>query len=136
MRKRKYWGELGYGKQHYQEFKHIYLERAKQWSRDNPEKRLFRSAKGRAKKENIPFEIELTDIIIPKFCPYLDWELTNIQGHGLVWTNSSLDRIDPSKGYIKENIQVISYLANKMKAHATQEQLKIFAKNILKDKNK
>jgi hypothetical protein len=28
----------------------------------------------------------------------------------------------------------MSYLANKMKAHASQEQLETFAKNILKDK--
>ena len=39
----------------------------------------------------------------------------------------SLDRIDPNKGYVKGNVQVISRLANIMKSNASPEELRAFA---------
>lgn len=40
--------------------------------------------------------------------------------------------IDPTKGYIKGNVEVMSSLANTMKSKATPEQLLHFAQEILK----
>lgn len=42
-------------------------------------------------------------------------------------TSPSLDRIDPTLGYLPENIQVISNIANRMKNNATDEQLLKFS---------
>ena len=89
-------------------------------------------AKATAKKKNLEFNIGLEDIILPEFCKYLGTKLTNIQGQGAVWSNYSIDRIDSTKGYIKGNVEIISRKANSMKNMATEEELVVFAKNVLK----
>lgn len=100
----------------------------------NFEKYLWSVAKQSAKAREIPFDIVASDIIIPTHCIYLGRELTNIIGEykGKVPTNASLDRIDSSKGYTKDNIQVISSLANKLKNNASEDILVAFAIGILK----
>ena len=44
----------------------------------------------------------------------------------------SIDRIDDSKGYTKENVWVISFQANRMKNTASRTELTTFAQNWLK----
>ena len=94
-------------------------------------KSLVRSAKCRAKKSGIPFNITPDDVVIPELCPYLGIPLT--KGEGVFHANSpSLDRVLPTLGYVKENVRVISYKANSMKRDATTEELRLFAINILR----
>jgi hypothetical protein len=93
--------------------------------------KMLWQAKSSAAIKNIPFNLEECDIIIPTRCKYLDVPLTRLLGEGVVWSNTSLDRIDSSLGYVKGNVEVISRKANSMKNMATVEELKIFAKNIL-----
>lgn len=91
---------------------------------------MYTRAKDRAKKSDIDFDIELSDIIVPEICPYLKIPL--FKGDGKQTDNSpSLDRIDIKKGYVKENVQVISNKANAMKYSATLEELVTFAKAVL-----
>lgn len=105
---------------------------AKKYLSENFEKKLYWSAMHTAKKRSLEFSISVEDIIIPELCPYLNVPLTTIMGQGIVETNASIDRIDSSKGYIKGNIQIISYLANKMKQNASIETLIKFAEGVLK----
>jgi hypothetical protein len=78
--------------------------------------------KKRAKKRGIIFEIEVSDIIIPKVCPILGIELSF--GIGRVHDASpSLDRIVPDEGYVKGNCFIISAKANRMKQENTLETL-------------
>ena len=58
-------------------------------------------------------------------CPIMRHELT-IGGDRR--TSPSLDRIDSSKGYHADNIQVVCDLANKMKQNATTKELERFCK--------
>lgn len=96
----------------------------------NKERRMWQSAKERANKYNLPFTIEVGDIIIPTHCPILGIPLYS--GPGRVHANSpSIDRITPSLGYTKDNIWVISHKANLMKTNATKEELIVFAAWIL-----
>lgn len=88
-------------------------------------------AKATATRKNIPFNLDEHDIKIPTHCKYLGVPLTQSLGEGVVWSNTSLDRINPALGYVKGNVEVISRKANSMKNMATVEELCIFAKNIL-----
>lgn len=89
-------------------------------------KKLVREAKYRAQKKDLDFDITYKDLSIPYYCPVLQIEL-NKQGIKVGPNSPSLDRIDPTKGYVKGNVQVISHLANTMKSNATPEQLLHFA---------
>jgi hypothetical protein len=103
------------------------LQKQKQWKLNNLEKYLVQGAKQRAKKYGIPFDITYKDIQIPECCPYLGIKLIPFSK----WSSPSLDKIIPERGYVKDNIQVISTKANTMKNNATQSELLHFARAIL-----
>lgn len=100
----------------------------KQWKINNIERYLVQSARNRAKKYNLPFDITHEDVVIPEFCPYLGIKLIPFSE----WSSPSLDKIIPELGYVKGNIQVISTKANTMKNNATQDELVRFAESVLK----
>lgn len=89
---------------------------------DKKEYVMWHSAKCRAKRKNIAFNIEITDIIIPVVCPVFGINIIRDSiGNG---DNSpALDRIDNTKGYIKGNICVISFKANRLKNNGTLDEL-------------
>lgn len=97
------------------------------WRKDNPEKYLFQTAKGRAKKYGLEFTISVEDIVIPEKCPVLGIPLfirQGFKGGGKNPNNPSLDRINSDLGYIKGNVQVISWRANDLKKDGTYEEFK------------
>ena len=98
---------------------------------EQPERFLLQSAKRRAKAAGIPCTITAKDIFIPEVCPVFGWPLKKNEGK-LADTSPSLDRIDPSLGYVPGNVQVISNKANVMKNNASREQLIKFAEWVLK----
>ncbi len=99
---------------------------------ESSETRMHRRAKSRAKEFGREFNIDVSDIIIPTHCPILGIPLEIQSKSGGTINSPSLDRIDSSKGYTKDNIQVISRLANQMKANADREQMLNFANWVLK----
>lgn len=92
--------------------------------------KLYNSATKRI-NENINFDIISEDIKLVKTCPFLNIPL-EYNNSKMTKYSASLDRIDPLKGYIKDNIQVISHLANRMKNSATPEELLTFSNSIIK----
>ena len=97
-----------------------------------PEWKMHQRAKQRCKVSGREFSISVDDIVIPDTCPILGIKLNMNSGKSGAYRNSpSLDRKDNNKGYTKDNIQVISQLANAMKCHATNEELHAFANWIL-----
>lgn len=84
---------------------------------------LYYSAKTRAKKSGLEFTISIYDIEVPLACPVLGLKLEKSTTGKRVDSSPSLDRIDNSKGYTKDNTRVISWRANKLKSDASIEEL-------------
>lgn len=87
---------------------------------------LINGAKQRAKKLEIPFNLDFDDLEKIMYCPVLNIEL-DWNANGLQDNSPSIDRIVPEIGYVKGNVRIMSNLANRMKSNATESQLKEFA---------
>lgn len=85
---------------------------------------LLSNAKSRAKKENLPFNLTIDDVVIPEHCPVLGIPLSR---GGDKDDSPSIDRIVPELGYVRGNIAVISYRANRIKNNATPDELRRIA---------
>lgn len=102
---------------------------------DAYKKYMIRSAKQRASKYNIPFNIDYTDIEIPEYCPLLNIKLVKHIGDysKSPFDSPSIDKIIPELGYIKGNIWVISNKANRIKNDASLLELELLVNNLKKN---
>jgi len=94
---------------------------------DSATKVVYR-ARQRAKIDGRECTLEPRDIVIPKFCPVLGIELIEKKGMGrpsgeATNDSPSIDRIENSKGYTKDNICIISNKANKLKRDGHIEEI-------------
>jgi len=107
----------------------------KSYCRSNPimtqTRAMVCSARKRAIYKKLPFDIdnEYVRSLVVSYCPVfgtpLEWSVRR-EKKAIVLPNSpSLDRIDPSKGYVKGNVWIISNKANSIKNNATHEELKL-----------
>lgn len=83
---------------------------------------LLSHARNRASKKNIEFSITKEDLIVPDTCPVFGTPFVPRTRYAM-----SLDRINPTKGYVVGNVQIISRKANTMKNDATKEELLKFS---------
>lgn len=94
-----------------------------------PLRKLIASAKIRATKKGLTFNICAEDLILPTVCPLLGIPL--VRGIGKICAGSpSLDRKVPSLGYIKGNVWIISFKANAIKQNATLQELELLVTNL------
>ena len=84
----------------------------------DPEGYMVRTTRERAKRIGIEFSIRKADISIPEVCPVLGIALSR-PGYGQCESSPTIDRLDPSKGYVPGNVAVISNRANRLKNNAT-----------------
>ena len=96
------------------------------------EYKMWATTKSRAKAKGIPFDIEVADIVIPKFCPLLPFIKLNSAPASPTerWSSPSVDRLIPSKGYIKGNILICSMRANAIKNNASVDELMTLTENL------
>jgi hypothetical protein len=89
------------------------------WRAKHPARYILQTARNRAKKLNLEFNLTEGDISIPAVCPILNIPLFSTVGKGISGNSPSIDRIDNSLGYVKGNVQVISWRANDLKSNGT-----------------
>ena len=106
------------------------LASQKKHRRDLVEHNIWRTAKNRAKRRELDFDLAIDDIVIPERCPILDIPIFVVEGKKWGNNSPSLDRIDNSKGYIKGNVAVISMQANNMKANLDVEDVELLARSM------
>lgn len=104
----------------------IFNCKSKAWYRRNIRKIMWKQARKRAIKNNVPFNIEMADIVIPDVCPVLGTKFETKTSYA-----ATLDRKVPELGYTKGNVWVVSMKANQMKSNATQDELRKFASWVL-----
>ena len=109
-------------------------EKVKTREQQNPVQRITNcmtgGARDRAKEKNLPFNLDVQYVrsLVTSHCPVLqvelDWSLYKHNGK-IPFNRPTLDRIDPSKGYVKGNVWIISSKANRIKSDASHEELKL-----------
>lgn len=97
------------------------------------QKKLCQGTRKRAKKAGwehtiLPTDIPVTGNICPATGATMKWHTGKAENDSY-----TLDRIDPTKGYIPGNVQVLSMLANRMKSDAPIPTLVSFARWVLKE---
>ena len=91
---------------------------------DSFKKLVLTRARSRAKKHDLEFNISIDDILWNTHCPVFGFKLepSQTRGKGNSNVSLSLDRIDSSKGYVKNNVRTISNRANKLKNNMSWEE--------------
>jgi len=117
----------------YNNNKQLVLEKNKQWrdSEDGTKNRMIHRSLQRAREKGYEHSISIDDILIPNECPVLHIPFCSGTKSGGYWNTPSIDRKDSTKGYTKDNIQIISMRANTMKSDASVEELVKFARWVL-----
>ena len=103
--------------------------------RDNSLNYKIKEARRRADKRGLDFDITKDDIVVPEYCPLIGIKL-NVNENGAGPDSPSIDRIDSNKGYVKDNIWVISHRANTVKNDASFEELFTLVYNLKKQLKK
>lgn len=111
----------------------IRTARAKERIRNEPMariKRMVSSAKARANNVGMRCTIIAEDFIpLPLVCPLLGIRIS-WDGVGRGANSPSIDRIDSSKGYTKENTIIVSWRANWLKNNGTLNEFQTLVRNL------
>lgn len=117
--------------------------RKAEWIKNNPEKHaeavrlrrkrnyvkmLLYRIKRKCDRLGWEFDLAEADIKIPKRCPVLGIPLEVSVGKGRSDNTPSIDRVDNKRGYVKDNVEIISWRANRLKSDATPQELRRLAK--------
>lgn len=97
-------------------------------------KKMLASAKKRALEKNLEFDLELCDVELPRYCPILGIPLYTSKLNSDF--SPSIDRINNLKGYIKNNINIISTRANRIKNDSTFDEIEKLYFFLKENKNK
>jgi hypothetical protein len=97
---------------------------------------MVTKARSRAQAKYLEFNLDNKYVrsLVVTHCPILgiplEWSCNRGSGNFTMAASPSLDRIDPTKGYVKGNVWIISHRANRIKSDATHEELKLVTKAV------
>lgn len=98
-------------------------DRRKALRRLDPALELWRLARKRARDKGLPFDIGVEDVAVPVVCPVLGIALRWGCSKRQLDHSPTVDRMIPELGYVKGNVCVISWRANRVKSDATLGEL-------------
>lgn len=103
--------------------------------------RLLRTIKQRSEKLNVPFDLDL-EWVLNKYengrCEVSGIPLSIFDHSGVgnrPW-GASLDRVDPTKGYVKENVRLVCWIYNRAKGSGTHDDLMKLVKALAANDNR
>jgi len=99
-----------------------FKERERIYREKNREMRLLYGVRCNARRRGIEFSLCREDIVIPNKCPVLGIDLDWSAG-AFSPPYPTIDRINNAKGYIRGNVAIISWQANRLKGDASIEDL-------------
>jgi hypothetical protein len=88
-------------------------------------RRLLYSAKTRANKSNLPFDLtmEWLETMVVSHCPItleaIDWTKEQVVGGKLSPNSPSIDKHIPELGYVQSNCSIVSHRGNVIKSNGT-----------------
>ena len=118
-------------KKHYKNNPDYYKAKRQQRREKELEKYILARIKSRAKRNGLPFNLTVEDIVIPDVCPVLGIPIQKQHGHSGYFDDSpSVDRIIPELGYTKGNVRVISNRANLLKNNASIGEIELVLEDL------
>lgn len=99
------------------------LTKTKDYIDGHKERYLLWKTRSRSKEGGIPNNLDESDIVIPETCPVLGIPIERSTGKHSD-NSPTVDRINPELGYVKGNVLVVSFKANRLKSNATVEELR------------
>lgn len=108
---------------------------------DDPGLFLIHMMEWRRRKTTKDWDLTSIDVIHQwhkqkGICALTGIQMTNLRGIGIVHTNASIDRIDSSRGYTPDNIQLTCQMANNMKSTLSIQELLEWCESIIKHQKK
>ena len=132
-RRQQYATDGGKRKRYNQKWKKAHIDLVRKRERERAYKRAgtglgyralwLNNIKHRAKKRGLAFNLTLDDLPIPERCPVLGIPLLMRAG-SFHDSSPSIDRLVPAKGYVKGNVAIVSYRANRIKDYGTLDELR------------
>ncbi len=99
------------------------------WRKNNPLQSMIINARYKAKKKGVVFTLTVKDVHLPEECPCCGDVLVFFPGKsGHLPSSPSFDRLDPQKGYVPGNVNIICWACNSVKTDATVERIEAVAR--------
>ena len=97
-------------------------ETIRAWNDGNRISLMIYAARRRARASGVRFTITKDDVFMPRVCPVFGTKFVSKTP-----TAATLDRMDPARGYVPGNVNIISKRANRLKSNATPDEIRKLA---------